>query len=63
MVLKLDFAKSFDSVNWDSLQKIMRTKGFLDLLCNWISSLLVTSRSAVLVNGVPGPWFSYKKGL
>ena len=28
LVLKLDFAKAFDSVNWDSLQRIMVTRDF-----------------------------------
>jgi hypothetical protein len=63
VVLKLDFAEAFASVSWDSLHKIMCARGFPDLWCKWISSLLLTSRSAVLVNGVPGPWFSCRKGL
>jgi len=33
LVLKLDFAKAFDSVNWDSLQRIMAVRGFPQLWC------------------------------
>lgn len=28
-----------------------------------MEQLLLTSRSAVLVNGVPGPWITCKRGL
>lgn len=63
LVLKLDFAKAFDSVSWDSLKKIMLNRGLPAQWCTWIDSLLLSSRSAVLVNGCPGPWFSCKRGL
>jgi len=63
LVLKLDFAKAFDTVIWDSLQTIMRARGFPDRWCAWINSLLSSSRTAVLVNGTPGPWFTCRKGL
>jgi hypothetical protein len=40
IVLKLDFAKAFDSVSWDSLRKIMLARGFPVLWCatGWIPS-------------------------
>jgi len=63
LVLKLDFAKAFDSVNWDSLQRIMVTRGFPQRWCRWIAALLSSSKSVVLVNGTPGPWFSCKRGV
>jgi len=36
LVLKLDFAKAFDSVNWDSLLHILSSRGFPMLWCSWI---------------------------
>lgn len=36
VVLKLDFAKAFDSVSWDSLLLILAAQGFLQLWCDWI---------------------------
>lgn len=63
LVLKLDFAKPFDSVNWGSLLMILRARGFPDTWCAWMERLLATSKSAVLVNGVPRPWISCKRGL
>ena len=63
LVLKLDFAKAFDTVIWSSLQKIMLARGFPEKWCTWIHCMLSTSKSAVLVNGTPGPWFTCRKGL
>jgi len=63
LVLKLDFAKVFDSVNWDSLHQILLSRGFPPLWLTWLTQILETSRSAVLVNGCPGPWITYKWGL
>lgn len=63
LVLKLDFAKAFDSVDWLSLNAIMDARGFPPLWCNWITSMLQTLKLVVFVNGVPGPWFACGRGL
>ena len=34
LVLKLDFAKAFDSVNWDSLLHILQCRGFPTTWCS-----------------------------
>ncbi|GJM98521.1 hypothetical protein PR202_ga15544 [Eleusine coracana subsp. coracana] len=43
--------------------QILSARGFLDKWKGWITDLLTSSKSAVLVNGCPGPWFSCKRGL
>ncbi|CAO2178496.1 unnamed protein product [Urochloa humidicola] len=63
LVLKLDFAKAFDSVDWGCLQEVLAARGFPDTWCRWISTMLNTSKMAVLVNGAPGPWFTCGRGL
>jgi hypothetical protein len=40
IVLKLDFAKAFDTVNWDGLFRVLRSRGFSDRWVSWMSSLL-----------------------
>ncbi|CAN6209153.1 unnamed protein product [Urochloa humidicola] len=45
LVLKLDFAKAFDSVDWDSLTEVLRARGFPEKWCRWIRSMLDTSVS------------------
>jgi hypothetical protein len=63
LVLKLDFAKAFDTVNWDGLNHILRARGFHQVWCNWMQDILSSSKSAVLVNGCPGRWINCKRGL
>ncbi|KAJ1256155.1 hypothetical protein BS78_K076500 [Paspalum vaginatum] len=63
LVVKLDFAKAFDPVNWDALQTILIARGFNAQWCSWMMQLLQTSKNAVLVNGCLGPWFTYKRVL
>jgi hypothetical protein len=63
VVLKLDFAKAFDSVCWGSLLAILQSRGFPEKWCDWIQQLQETAKSAVLLNGVPGRWISCRKGL
>ena len=63
LVLKLDFAKAFDTVHWDGLQAVLRARGFSDRWRGWVQELLRTSKTAVLLNGCPGPWISCARGL
>jgi len=55
IVLKLDFAKAFNTVNSDSLFRILSARGFGDRWIKWMQVLLNTSKFAVLVNNCPGP--------
>ncbi|KAK1677092.1 hypothetical protein QYE76_037940 [Lolium multiflorum] len=63
IILKLDFAKAFDSVSWASLRSVMLARGFPELWCDWMDMLFTSSRSAVLLNGVPGKWIRCLRGL
>jgi hypothetical protein len=54
IVLKLDFKKAFDSVHWGSLLLILKARGFDERWCDWMSQILNTGHTAILLNGVPG---------
>jgi hypothetical protein len=64
MVIKLDFRKVFNSVSWEALIKILLTRGFPNLFCQWIHSILLqTGKTAILLNRVLGPWIQCRNGL
>nr|XP_020185877.1 uncharacterized protein LOC109771591 [Aegilops tauschii subsp. strangulata] len=63
LVFKLDFTKAFDSVNWGALRRILMARGFPCRWCDWMDLIFESSRSAVLLNGVPGRWFTVRRGL
>lgn len=59
MVLKLDFKKAFDSISWSPLGHVLEAKGFPLQWWRWVQDLNSSSRSVVVLNGVPSKW----KGL
>jgi hypothetical protein len=63
LVIKLDFAKAFDTVNWEALEVVLQARGFNEIWRKWMTNTLQSSRSAVLVNGCPRPWISCRRGL
>lgn len=58
IILKLDFHKAFDCVNWDSLGHVLRCRGFPERWCKWIHELLNIGKTAVLLNSIPGRWIN-----
>ena len=54
LFLKLDIAKAFDSVRWDYLLEVMQRMGFGTRWRAWVSALLASATSAVILNGVRG---------
>lgn len=63
VILKLDFEKAYDSVNWGFLFSMMSNFGFGEKLIGWIKECLFSSRISVLVDGSPTDEFSPQKGL
>lgn len=63
LVLKINFAKAFDLVDWFDLVDVLEARGFPTLWGAWMMALLQTSKSAVLVNGCPGPSITCRRGL
>jgi hypothetical protein len=61
--LKLDIAKAFDSVRWDFLLEVLENLGFGPRWCGWVSALLASSSTAILLNGARGQWYRHRTGL
>ncbi|MFS8007526.1 putative RNA-directed DNA polymerase [Helianthus anomalus] len=62
-LLKLDFEKAYDNVNWGFLRDAMLQMGFPCVWCEWVHAILSSARSAVLVNGSPTFDFQCEKGM
>ncbi|KAJ9562981.1 hypothetical protein OSB04_008141 [Centaurea solstitialis] len=63
LVFKVDFAKAFDSVNWNFLLSTMSQMGFGQKWCSWIKGCLTSASVSVLVNGSPTEEFLMERGL
>jgi hypothetical protein len=63
VVLKLDFRKAFDSVNWEAPDAILDACWFGATFRGWITAILSTGKTAILLNGVPGRWITCRNGL
>lgn len=63
ILLKIDFEKAYDKVNWDFLLELLKARGFSLRWIGWINACLRTGVSSVLVNGIEGRKFVCKRGL
>ena len=63
VVLKLDYEKAYDRVNWEFLLEMLTSRGFRSKWIKWIFSLLKQSSFAVKINDTVSPYFVGGKGL
>lgn len=62
-LLKIDIAKAFDSVAWNFLLEVLAYLGFRRRWREWISSILSTASTKILLNGRPGRRICHARGL
>lgn len=62
-MLKLDFAKAFDTIEHEAMLEIMKCMGFNDKWLGWIKCIFTSGKSSVLLNGIPGRQFHCKCGV
>lgn len=63
MILKLDFAKAFNTIEHDAIMAMHMHLGFHDRWILWIESIHSSGASAVLLNGVPSKTFLSRRGV
>jgi hypothetical protein len=63
LMLKVDFEKAYDSIDWGYLYNVMHKMGFPVLWRKWIKECIGTASASVLVNGSPTAEFPLQRGL
>jgi hypothetical protein len=63
VVLKLDFEKAYDKVDWDYLMKCIAQKGFCEEWCGKINSILRNGTLCVKINNTRGKDFGSHRGV
>jgi hypothetical protein len=63
VILKFDFGKAFDKIEHNVILEVMKFKGFLEKWIKWVDAILKSGNSSVLLNGIPGKPFAYKRGV
>ncbi|GJU12166.1 cysteine-rich receptor-like protein kinase, partial [Tanacetum coccineum] len=62
-LLKIDFEKAYDSVNWNCIRQILIQMGFGVKWCKWIETCQKSALISVLVNGSPTVEFKMERGV
>ena len=57
VVLKLDFAKAFGTIEHTTIIEMLSSLGFDDKLIDWTSTILSSGSTSILLNGVLGQMF------
>ncbi|GAU45521.1 hypothetical protein TSUD_186780 [Trifolium subterraneum] len=63
LLFKVDFEKTYDSVDWCYLDVVMGRMSFPTLWRKWIKECICTATTSVLVNGSPTAEFPLERGL
>ena len=63
VLLKLDIAKAIDTVNWRFLLAILQHCGFPRRWRDWISLMLSSASTRIILNGSPGRRICHARGL
>jgi hypothetical protein len=51
LLLKIDITRAFDSVAWPFLLELLQHMGFSNAVRDWISALLSSASTRILLNG------------
>ncbi|KAJ9546518.1 hypothetical protein OSB04_019061 [Centaurea solstitialis] len=62
-IFKADFAKAFDSLNWNYLDNVLLQMGFGEKWREWVKGCTRTTNVSVLINGSPTKEFNLGKGV
>jgi hypothetical protein len=63
IILKLDFEKAYDKVNWKLLFDCMKKRGFDEKWCSWVEQVVTGGTVSVKINNQTGPYIKSFKGV
>jgi len=63
LVLKLDFERAYDKLNWELLFDCLRQRGFCEKWCEWIKLVMMTGTVSVKINNTNGGYLNLTEGL
>ena len=63
IILKLDFEKAYNKVNWKLLFDCLEKRGFHQKWCSWIKQVVSGGTVSVKVNNSIGPYIKSYKGV
>lgn len=63
IILKLDFEKAYDKVNWSFLFQCLTTRGFCPPWCEWIRKVVSGGTVSVKLNNLLGSYIKSHKGV
>jgi hypothetical protein len=63
LVLKLEYEKSYDRVDWQFLEELLQSRGFLGRWATWVMNLVNGRSIAVKINDDTSTYFQPGKGL
>jgi hypothetical protein len=61
LIVKLDFAKAFDTIEHEAIIQVLEHKGFDSKWISLMRAVLSSGTSSILLNGVPGKQFICKR--
>ena len=62
-MLKLDYEKAYDRIDWDFLDEMLLSRGFGSIFRGWIKSMLIGGAFCVRINDENSSFFRAGKGL
>jgi hypothetical protein len=63
ILLKIDFERAYDKVNWEFMKELLVLKGFQGSWCDWVLQAVVGEKVCITVNSEHGKFFRTFKGL
>lgn len=63
LALKIDISKTFDTLDWNFLLKVLSSFGFNQVFCNWIKVILKSATISISINGSQHGYFNCHRGV